>query len=185
MSTPTPALPQEISHQVRVHWAKELAIRGVENVVLKRQKLEEELRKIHRGQDTASVGSILGDISATPILKRTPSGKELEPPPSPPKDDGHKVVTDRSYTVAIVGAGAAGLFTGLILDWLNQSEQAGSADFRVGYEILESASTAGGRLSTYNFETGPNGADDGNHRYYDVGAMRFPNTPIMQRYVLP
>ena len=175
MSPPIPTLPQQPSHEVRIRWAKELAIRGLAKTVQKRELLE----KRQREHNNAPGGPGLGDIPVTPILKRTPSGDELEPPPLPPKDDGNKFVADEPHTVAIVGAGAAGLFTGMIFDWLNK--EAGPAGFHVDYEILESASTVGGRLFTYNFETGPNGNDSGKHLYYDVGAMRFPNTPIMQR----
>jgi protoporphyrinogen oxidase len=101
----------------------------------------------------------------------------------PPKGDAHIPMVDDPFIVAIVGAGAAGLFTGMIFDYLNR--EAGSDSFHVKYEILESASTAGGRLSTYNFETGLNGTDNGGHLYYDVGAMRFPENKVMERYALP
>jgi len=76
--------------------------------------------------------------------------------------------------VCIIGAGSAGLFTALLLDYLNQNVP----DFNVQYDIFESgdASRVGGRLYTYNFTSIP-------HDYYDVGAMRFPDNPIMQRYV--
>lgn len=171
MSTPNPRLPLKPSYQIRNRWAQELAIRGVEKTFHKR-----ELKEREGGID--SQGLFLG---TPPTLRRTPSGEELEPPPLPDKGGFKDVPSDDSpNTVAIIGAGAAGLFTGMVLDWLNQ--QLGSAGFSVDYEILESAATAGGRLFTYNFETGPNGADGGNHLYYDVGAMRFPDTPIMQRY---
>ena len=84
--------------------------------------------------------------------------------------------------VAIVGAGAAGLFAGMILDYL----RANVKGFDVEYDILEAAEKArvGGRLFTYEFE--PSGASnpEGPHDYFDVGAMRFPENDIMARYVL-
>ena len=85
---------------------------------------------------------------------------------------------DASPTVCTVGAGAAGLFTALLFDYLNQNV----SGFNVQYEIFESQqSTAksgrgvGGRLYTYNFD------NVNPHPYYDVGAMRFPQNPIMLR----
>lgn len=49
----------------------------------------------------------------------------------------------------------------------------------VEWEILEAngEDRLGGRLYTYKFEDGD--AND----YYDVGAMRFPEIDIMERYV--
>ncbi|KAK7047644.1 hypothetical protein VNI00_006412 [Paramarasmius palmivorus] len=66
--------------------------------------------------------------------------------------------------VGIIGAGAAGLYTALILD-----------DLGIKYEILEGSDHAGGRVFTHKF----NGCGEWN--YFDVGAMRFPETPIMWR----
>ena len=87
--------------------------------------------------------------------------------PTPPS-------TGTSPRVCIIGAGSAGLFTALLFDYLNQNVP----DFNVQYDIFESGdpSRVGGRLYTYNFTPIP-------HDYYDVGAMRFPDNPIMQRYV--
>lgn len=87
-------------------------------------------------------------------------------PPTPPK-------------VAIVGAGVAGLFLGMMLDYLNDQIPA----FNVGYEIFEAndSSRVGGRLFTYNFKPDPPQNPQGPHDYYDVGGMRFPQNPIMQR----
>jgi hypothetical protein len=79
--------------------------------------------------------------------------------------------------VGIIGAGSAGLFTGMILDYLNKKFQ--NDGFHVGYDILEAAGSdrVGGRLFTHYFT----GQPQGKHDYYDVGAMRFPDNPIMQR----
>lgn len=73
----------------------------------------------------------------------------------------------------IIGAGAAGLFTGTILDWLNEQ----SSDIQFSYDILEASERAGGRLYTCGF------SGEGQHQYYDFGAMRFPDNPVMKRYV--
>lgn len=65
--------------------------------------------------------------------------------------------------VGIIGAGAGGLYAGLMLESLG-----------IKYEILESSDRTGGRLFTYKFTDAP-------HDYFDVGAMRFPQTNIMTR----
>ncbi|KAK2028749.1 hypothetical protein LX32DRAFT_682930 [Colletotrichum zoysiae] len=81
------------------------------------------------------------------------------------------------FKVGIVGAGAAGLFTGLVLDWINETIQkhAGPGKLKIDYEILEAAGEDrfGGRLYTHRF------SKDGTHDYYDVGAMRFPDNDVM------
>jgi len=66
-------------------------------------------------------------------------------------------------TVGILGAGPGGLYAGLILDSLD-----------IDYEILEANDRVGGRLLTHHFSDEP-------YDYYDLGAMRFPETPIMKR----
>lgn len=84
------------------------------------------------------------------------------------------------FKVGIVGAGAAGLFTALALDWINDTirRYKGAGKLKIEYEILEAASKDrfGGRLFTHHF------SKDGTHDYYDVGAMRFPDNEVMSRY---
>lgn len=84
------------------------------------------------------------------------------------------------FKVGIVGAGAAGLFTALALDWINDTIERykGAGKLKIEYEILEAASKDrfGGRLFTHHF------SKDGIHDYYDVGAMRFPDNEVMSRY---
>ena len=84
---------------------------------------------------------------------------------------------DRKYKVGIIGAGAAGLFTGLIFDHLKEEY-----GLDVDYEILElhDEDRLGGRLYTHYFGN----QEENLHDYYDVGAMRFPDSPVMSRYVL-
>jgi hypothetical protein len=81
--------------------------------------------------------------------------------------------------VAIVGAGVAGLFLGMMLDYLKENIR----EFNVDYELFEAndRSRVGGRLFTYNFKPDPPQNPQGSHDYYDVGGMRFPQNPIMQR----
>ncbi|KAI0380166.1 FAD/NAD(P)-binding domain-containing protein [Hypomontagnella monticulosa] len=68
--------------------------------------------------------------------------------------------------VCIVGAGVAGLYIAMILDSLKIPG--------LTYDILESSSRIGGRVYTHHFGEGP-------HDYYDIGAMRYPKIPIMDR----
>jgi protoporphyrinogen oxidase len=83
-----------------------------------------------------------------------------------------------SYSVGIVGAGVAGMFTALIFDHLNEN-----FGLNVTYEIIEAVDedNVGGRLYTYNFPNKDGQPPVGPHDYYDVGAMRFPDS--MERYV--
>ncbi|KAL8759095.1 MAG: hypothetical protein Q9184_003720 [Pyrenodesmia sp. 2 TL-2023] len=78
------------------------------------------------------------------------------------------------YKVGIVGAGCAGLFTGLIFDHLKEVY-----GLDAEYEILEcnDDKRLGGRLYTHYF----NDPKEHPHDYYDVGAMRFPDTKVMSR----
>lgn len=93
--------------------------------------------------------------------------------PEPPKLRMPEIPSsDSAPSVCIIGAGAAGLFTALLFDYLNKNVNG----FNVQYDIFESQENVGGRLYTYNFSDTP-------HDYYDVGAMRFPDNPIMARYV--
>lgn len=65
------------------------------------------------------------------------------------------------FHVGIVGAGMAGLYTAMILDSLE-----------ITYEIIEASNRIGGRVYTHRFTDDPGD-------YYDAGAMRFPENPIM------
>ncbi|KAK5651611.1 hypothetical protein OQA88_11884 [Cercophora sp. LCS_1] len=113
----------------------------------------------------------------------TPEGQPLPDAPEYKIPGTGKIANPR---VAIVGAGAAGLFTAMILDYLNQ--KCADDGFNVAYDIFEAAedrSRLGGRLYTHNFSLNP----DSRHNYFDVGAMRFPDAsdqapnpnPIMKR----
>jgi len=67
--------------------------------------------------------------------------------------------------VGIVGAGATGLYTAMILD-----------DLGIKYEILEGSNRSGGRILTHHFDEGTS-----EWNYFDIGAMRYPEIPIMWR----
>ncbi|KAF8343482.1 hypothetical protein F5887DRAFT_973207 [Amanita rubescens] len=68
--------------------------------------------------------------------------------------------------VGILGAGASGLYTALILESLN-----------IPYKVLEARDDVGGRLFTHHF---PN-TTGAPYNYFDVGAMRFPKIDNMRR----
>lgn len=87
--------------------------------------------------------------------------------------------------VCIVGAGAAGLFTAMVFDWLEEKSKEGKIpELNISYDIYEAAEKdrLGGRLYTYHFPSTTE-YPAGQHQYYDVGAMRFPDHPIMKRSV--
>ncbi|KAK2043689.1 flavin-containing amine oxidoreductase [Colletotrichum somersetense] len=78
------------------------------------------------------------------------------------------------FRVGIVGAGVAGLFTALVLDWV-----CNITGLKIDYDILEASDKTrfGGRLFTHYFDDPPKRV----HDYYDVGAMRFPENNVMDR----
>ncbi|KAI5984068.1 hypothetical protein EDD15DRAFT_1812652 [Pisolithus albus] len=100
--------------------------------------------------------NIIEDYHASLMAKLEPETPELE-------ERDYLMISDEKLRflpekkVVILGAGAAGLYTALILDSLN-----------IEFEILEASDHVGGRLSTYKF---PNGE---RYDYYDPGAMRYP-----------
>ncbi|KAI0341013.1 FAD/NAD(P)-binding domain-containing protein [Trametopsis cervina] len=67
--------------------------------------------------------------------------------------------------VGIVGGGIAGLYAARLLEYVG-----------IPSEVIESSGRIGGRLYTYHFYPNSTGYD-----YFDVGAMRFPDTPFMRR----
>ncbi|KDQ10963.1 hypothetical protein BOTBODRAFT_469085 [Botryobasidium botryosum FD-172 SS1] len=69
--------------------------------------------------------------------------------------------------VGIIGAGAAGLYTAMILDSLD-----------IPYDILEASTRIGGRINTYHFQ---GSGSDNAWNYFDIGAMRYPEIDIMYR----
>ena len=88
--------------------------------------------------------------------------------------------------VCIVGAGAAGLFTAMIFDWLKSKAGKEIPDLNISYDIFEANDRLGGRLYTHRFEQPAKGHDakeqkQEDHLYYDVAAMRYPEIPIMER----
>ncbi|KAL0937082.1 L-amino acid oxidase [Colletotrichum truncatum] len=78
--------------------------------------------------------------------------------------------------VGIIGAGAAGLYAAILLDSLG-----------IDYDIHEVSDRVGGRIFTYRFDeeswAKSTPADPAYYDYYDVGAMRFPHMPYMDRII--
>ncbi|KAI1174614.1 FAD/NAD(P)-binding domain-containing protein [Nemania sp. FL0916] len=90
-------------------------------------------------------------------------------PEDPNCKDGKRSTDDgpiRPRKVCIVGAGIAGLYIAMILDSLKVPG--------LTYDILEANSRVGGRLYTHHFSENSND-------YFDIGAMRFPDIPVMAR----
>ena len=109
-----------------------------------------------------------GKLSTLPGFEHVtpPSDGECNPRHLPPREDHASKDLPTGTKVCIVGAGMSGLYSALILDHLG-----------VPYDILEAADRPGGRILTHYFSTRE-------HDYYDIGAMRFPNIPPMERYVM-
>lgn len=76
--------------------------------------------------------------------------------------EGNSFLDDR-YPVGIIGAGMAGLYTAIILQYL-----------KIPFEIIEASNRIGGRAFTHRFSETTEF-----HDYFDVGAMRFPHNKIM------
>ncbi|MCJ1270029.1 hypothetical protein MMC22_009922 [Lobaria immixta] len=121
-----------------------------------------------------------------PLLPPLPtSGPKIEPGDLPKLPEFHPSEPVKSLPheikVCIVGAGAAGLFTAMIFDWLKEkSKERTIPELNISYDIHEAAEKdrLGGRLYTHKF---PLEHPSDPHQYYDVGAMRFPDNPIMKR----
>ena len=103
---------------------------------------------------------ITGQQVHTDISQLSSDAREKVINPEPPAK-----VDPKQLKVGIIGAGCAGLYSALLLQYLG-----------IPFEILESSERAGGRVLTHYFTD-----ERPSHDYYDIGAMRFPKTPIMDR----
>jgi hypothetical protein len=185
---------------VRNVWAQKHANRGIIEIL--RSKLHNDANSWKPADGVDSSLPFPGTFLGSPLSDAELPKLTLHKSPQPnlqaaEADDDNNIIeqgTDGSSSViekpkvAIIGAGAAGLFTAMILDHLNNNEQLKEKGFNVSYEIFESAgkNRLGGRLYTYNFESDGSANPAGPHDYYDVGAMRFPENQVMKRYfVLP
>ncbi|KAH7183328.1 uncharacterized protein B0J16DRAFT_289896 [Fusarium flagelliforme] len=79
---------------------------------------------------------------------------------------GSDEVPEYKGRVAIVGAGATGLYLAMMLKYLKINN----------VDIYEASDRIGGRCYTYSFPDDK----DCPHNYYDIGAMRIPEIPAMQ-----
>lgn len=184
------SLDQRSNLSLRDQWARQHAVRGI----------KEEFVRLRSD-----------NIRHEPSLPEDPRMFDIEDPylpPAPKPHDTPKVPPKEPLVIplGIVGAGVAGLFAAKVLDYLNRKlsqmadEDGGSqsgtptnvAEFQRQYDPIQrapntlyfaytiheaaQADRVGGRLYTHNFG-GPRRA----HDYYDVGAMRFPNNPVMAR----
>ena len=150
---------------------------------LVRQMFEQEVNAIRQRQ---GLGPVLGgphdhDRFLAPISGELPDygGYTWDNLPSDPMyseeaDDAavtsfkaEKVTDHPARKVCIVGAGVAGLYIAMILDDLKIPN--------LTYEILEANTRVGGRIYTHYFDR------EKPHDYCDIGAMRFPKIPIMDR----
>jgi NADPH-dependent 2,4-dienoyl-CoA reductase/sulfur reductase-like enzyme len=95
-------------------------------------------------------------------VKKIPMPDDLK---DGPKEGGDGA--DFQGRICIIGAGVTGLTITMLL------LEIGITDF----DILESSDRVGGRVYTYDFPPDPNCP----HNYYDIGAMRIPQIPTMER----
>ncbi|KZV82601.1 hypothetical protein EXIGLDRAFT_339296 [Exidia glandulosa HHB12029] len=127
-------------------------------------------RSIIRQYLTTFPAATLEKARSVPTPAPTPP--QARSTPTPPQV--HAAFAERPAVVpvkvGIIGAGAAGLYAAMILDTLR--------DEGFEYEILEAdPERVGGRMYTHHFEKGAAGPND----YYDIGAMRFPKIPFMDK----
>ncbi|KAG8698959.1 hypothetical protein FRC08_005602 [Ceratobasidium sp. 394] len=104
-------------------------------------------------------------------------GHPIPPLATPIRSSGEAV------KIGIIGAGSAGLYLALMIDYLKGLGGPNSFDFNYEYFLHEanpSETHVGGRLYTYRFPPlNPNDKVP-EYDYYDVGAMRFPKLPWME-----
>ncbi|KAH0441249.1 hypothetical protein CcaCcLH18_02159 [Colletotrichum camelliae] len=135
-----------------------------------RGRLDKDLRRaLDKMPNVNPKDSAPVDVKLYAALKKVKDSKQV----------GLLPKEQKGFKVGIVGAGVAGLFTALALDWINETIEGhkGVGNLKVEYEILEAAheERLGGRLYTHQF------TEEGLHDYYDVGAMRFPRNEVMSR----
>jgi hypothetical protein len=135
----------------------------VEEIALKKQIQRSFDTFVDHAKKSDPVNPIIGRLDPgtfVPGLEDKPTGS--------PRGEADQLAKKLGLHVGVIGAGMAGLYTAMILE-----------DLGIPYEILEAEDVdehaeRAGRVYTHRFDTTP-----GN--YYDVGAMRFPDIPIMHR----
>ncbi|EKM59015.1 uncharacterized protein PHACADRAFT_136177 [Phanerochaete carnosa HHB-10118-sp] len=106
--------------------------------------------------------TVQGQQAMRDFIERYVRPGEDYPQPPPPSVPPPRVA---NLPVAVIGAGVSGLYIGMMLKSLG-----------IKFEIFEGSSRVGGRLYTHKFPK-----NQGKYQYYDVGAMRYPNTTFMKR----
>ncbi|KKY38289.1 putative l-amino acid oxidase [Diaporthe ampelina] len=124
-----------------------------------REKLAAELNVLRNNESPAGFQSSVPFTHDTLPTDRNYDGDKRTAP-------GGDWKTQPPRKVCIVGAGVAGLYIAMILDSLKIPE--------LNYDILEASSRVGGRAFTHHFS-------EKRHDYYDIGAMRYPHIPTMDR----
>jgi hypothetical protein len=168
--TTAEAPPFEQGDCYKYQWARHVARKTLHDDLRGVRALINQMKNADGGSGPGSgllVPDLPADTSINDLYKLTEkaTGGGLTPP------------DPARFNVGIVGAGAAGLFTALLFDWLNGHPEVRD-QLHIDYDVLEAngADRLGGRLFTHRFS-------DDEHDYYDVGAMRFPDNNIMSRYV--
>lgn len=141
------------THTLRAAYAKHILGKHLEAKYLAKEQLK------HHGK--FNFGDFQGLPEGKPILMPEDLQKQHDqlwdsPPP----------FEDR---ICIVGAGVAGLVIAhhLLLAGVPAAQ----------IDILEASDRVGGRCYTYKFPDDPSCP----HNYYDIGAMRIPDIPVMAR----
>jgi len=80
------------------------------------------------------------------------------------RDGRHWPIPPPWYHVAIISGGVAGLRTTMLLQHMG-----------IPYKIFKASNRPRGRICTYQFASRRPGNPQGNHDYYDVGAMQYPD----------
>ncbi|KAK6507858.1 hypothetical protein TWF481_006280 [Arthrobotrys musiformis] len=169
---------QELLREIQLFLDKDNAnLLALMNAILKAfgESVTQEWANQFREWSTANKDILKGRVGKEDML----AGLKSMPLP----DLGTAKKTYGTVKVGIVGGGIAGLYAGRLFDWLNQHladnpkvGPNGEGPLKFEFEILEAANRVGGRIYTHHFS--PN-----QHDYFDVGAMRFPDTKIMKRQV--
>ncbi|KAK6193515.1 hypothetical protein LQW54_012382 [Pestalotiopsis sp. IQ-011] len=143
-----------------------------------RRALDNDLARLKARIDATPKSGLVPDLQ---FNDETPIRSVVE---QTERETGQGVVAPKpgKFKVGIVGAGAAGLFSAMLFEWLNDMVPA----LEIDYDLIEAAGEErlGGRLYTHYFsETTDEQKKNGwvNHDYYDVGAMRYPENDIMKR----